>query len=339
MFRLRTAVRFAGIALLPLACAACADSEDPAEPGPTAHVIVGTPPPVVATPVDDAAFEGGQGQAGTPAQVSLDWLGQPVDVPPLPAFATPAADQGLAAAVQAALAGAQGRVSVVVHNLEDGRSAAVADREVYYAASTFKLGILYEVFRQRDAGLLDFATVVTLEQKYADNDLGTLELLDLKAGDTLTIGDAVRAMIIVSDTPTAVLLQDTVGGQTADATLRSLGIEDTSFNNRELPATAADMTVLLEAIAGGSGVSGDARFQMLQLLLQEGYKDGVAAGVPEGTTVAHKTGSYAYATHDIALVWGPAGPYTITVMTDQPNNWPLIAQVSRAVWDYFAANP
>ncbi len=325
--------------LLPLAGAACASAEDRAEPGPTVQIIVGTPPPVVATPVEDAAFDEGQGQGGTPALVSLDWLGQPVDVPPLPAFAAPAADQGLGAAVQAALAGVQGQVSVVVHNLEDGRSAAVADREVYYAASTFKLGILYEVFRQRDSGLLDFATVVTLEQKYADNDLGTLELLDLKAGDTLTIGDAVRAMIIVSDTPTAVLLQDTVGGQTADATLRNLGIEDTSFNNRELPATAADMSVLLEAIVGGTGVSGDARFQMLQLLLQEGYKDGVAAGVPEGTAVAHKTGSYAYATHDVALVWGPAGPYTITVLTDQPNNWPLIAQVSRAVWDYFTANP
>jgi beta-lactamase class A len=308
-----------------------------AEPEPTAQLLVGTPPPVVATPLDDEAFEGEQGQSDPPAHVSLDWLGQAVDVPPLPAFAAPVDDQGLAAAVQAGLAGAQGLVSVVVHNLEDGRHAAINERQVYYAASTFKLGILYEVYRQRDAGLLDLATVVTLEQKYADNDLGTLELLDLKAGDTLTIADAVRAMIIVSDTPTAVLLQDTVGGQTADATLRSLGIEDTSFNNRELPATARDMTVLLEAIVGGAGVSGDSRFQMLQLLLQEGYKDGIAAGVPEGTAVAHKTGSYAYATHDVALVWGPAGPYAITVMTDQPNNWPLIAQVSRAVWDYFTA--
>ena len=78
---------------------------------------------------------------------------------------------------------------------------------------------------------------------------------------------------------------------------------------------------------------------MLQLLLQEGYKDGVAAGVPEGTAIAHKTGSYSDATHDVALVWGPGGPYIISVMSDQPNNWPLIAEVSRTVWDYFAANP
>jgi beta-lactamase class A len=135
-------------------------------------------------------------------------------------------------------------------------------------------------------------------------------------------------MIIVSDTPSAVLLQDTLGGQTADATLRSLGIEDTSFNNRSLPATAADMSTLMEAVAAGAGVSGESKLRMLQLLLQEGYKDGVAAGLPEGTAIAHKTGSYSDATHDVAVVWGPGGPYIISVMSDQPNNWPLIAEVS-----------
>ena len=89
VFSFRTAfLPIAAVMLLvPLAGAACASAEDPAEPEPTAQLLVGTPPPVVATPVDDAAFEGGQEQDGTPAQVSLDWLGQPVEVPPLPAFA------------------------------------------------------------------------------------------------------------------------------------------------------------------------------------------------------------------------------------------------------------
>ena len=328
----------AGILLAGVACGG-GEKEQQASPEPTVQLLVGTPPPVVATPLDDTALEGDQDQDPAPALVALDWLEQPVEVPPLPAFAPASDDAQLLDALHGALAEAEGRVSVVVRNLEDGRYAAVSSTEVYYAASLFKLGILFEAFRQADAGVLDFGRIVTLEQKYADNDLGTLELLGLHAGDTLTVADAVRAMIIVSDTPSAVLLQDTVGGQTADATLRSLGIEDTSFNNRSLPATAADMSTLMEAVAAGAGVSGESKLRMLQLLLQEGYKDGVAAGLPEGTAIAHKTGSYSDATHDVALVWGPGGPYIISVMTDQPNNWPLIAKVSRAVWDYFAANP
>ena len=340
MYSIR-ALPVALLAVVPLVvlAVACGSGEKELPPEPTPQLLVGTPPPVVSTPAAEAASEGEQ--QGKPAgqQVSLDWLLQPGDPPALPAIASPVEDAGLTAAVESALDEVIGRASVVVHNLLDGRSAAVNERAVYYAASTFKLGILYEAFRQRDMGLLDLGRVLTLEQKYADEDLGTLQLLNLHAGDSLTVLDAVRAMIIVSDTPCAVLMQDTVGGQTADATLRELGIVDTSFNNRELPATAADMATLLEAIAAGTGVSAQSRIEMLSLLLQESYKDGVEGGVPEGTAVAHKTGSYSNATHDVALVWGPAGPYVIAVMTDQQSNWPLIAGVSKAVWDYFTANP
>ncbi|TMF06923.1 MAG: serine hydrolase, partial [Chloroflexi bacterium] len=53
----------------------------------------------------------------------------------------------------------------------------------------------------------------------------------------------------------------------------------------------------------------------------------------------HKTGSYSDATHDVALVWGPKGPYVIAVLTDRSYDWDAIREVSRAVWDYFAAQP
>jgi len=78
---------------------------------------------------------------------------------------------------------------------------------------------------------------------------------------------------------------------------------------------------------------------MLSLMQQEWFDDGVPAGVPDGTAVSHKTGSYADATHDVALVWGPAGPYIIAVLTDRSYDWGAIREVSRAVSDYFAINP
>ena len=48
---------------------------------------------------------------------------------------------------------------------------------------------------------------LTLEKKYAEQDLGTLDSLGLIEGDMVTVADAVRAMIVVSDTPTAVLMK------------------------------------------------------------------------------------------------------------------------------------
>lgn len=326
-----------GVVLLSLlaACSAASDS-------PPASVVLGTPAPTLAPPATVVPATAPPMPAPTrePVLVSLSWLGHDVQVPGLPAVFAPASpDPALQAAVEQTIAGAQGSVSVVVHNLADGRGAAVDGSHVYYAASTYKMAVLYEAFRQIDSGEQDLSRVLTLEQKYADDDLGTMESLGLHPGDTLTMADALRAMIVVSDTPTAALLQDTVGPARIDETLRGLGINDTSFNEHDLPATAHDMARLLEAIAAGEGVSESSREAMMALLLQEEIADGVLSGVPDGTAVAHKTGSYGDATHDIALVWGPAGPYIIAVMTDQQGNWGVISAVSSAVWQYFAAHP
>jgi beta-lactamase class A len=276
-----------------------------------------------------------------PVVVSLDWLDAAPPVPELPsAFAQRAEDGGLKAAIEATLAGREGSYSVVVHNLASGRYAAVNEGKVYYAASLFKLELLLEAYRQRDARELDFTELLTVEKKYVEYDLKTLEALGILENDQVSMQDAMRAMAIASDTPTAVLVQDTLNAARVDQTLASLGLTDTKNANRALPTTARDMARLLTAIAAGeAGVSEASRAEMLSLLQQEWFDDGIPAGVPGGTPVAHKTGSYSDATHDVALVWGPAGPYVIAVLTDRSYDWTAIREISRAVWEYFAANP
>jgi beta-lactamase class A len=277
----------------------------------------------------------------SPMVVSLAWLDGAPPVPELPsAFAPRAEDGGLKAAIELVLAGREGSYSVVVHNVANGRSAAINDGQVYYAASLFKLELLLETYRQREAGELDFAELLTVDKKYVEYDLKTLEALGILEGDQVSLHDAVRAMAIASDTPTAVLMQDRLNAARVDETLGSLGLTDTENANRDLPTTARDMARLLTAIAAGEGgVSEASRTEMLSLLQQEWFDDGVPAGVPEGALVAHKTGSYTDATHDVALVWGPTGPYVIAVLTDRSHDWTAIREVSRAVWEYFAANP
>ena len=328
------------LALALTSCGGGAESKPP-------DVLIGVLPtptggPQSSTPVVAGALSTPEATPPTrlPTVVSLAWLDSGVPSPELPSFAAPVDDAGLRAAIETSLAGREGAYSVVVHNLADGRYAAINEGKVYYAASLYKLEQLIEAYRQRDAGELDFARLLTLERKYIELDLETLELLGLLEGDMVSVHDAVRAMTIVSDTPTAALLQDTLNPVRVDQTLRSLGLSETENANRDLPTSARDMARLLAAIAAGEGgVTEASRVEMLSLLRQEGYREGVVAGVPAGTPVAHKTGSYTDATHDVALVWGPAGPYVIAVLTDRSYNWEPIREISRAVWEYFAANP
>jgi beta-lactamase class A len=275
-----------------------------------------------------------------PEVKSLAYLSAEVEVPDLPAaFAPPRDDAALAALVRSTLSGFEGEYSVVVRNLEDGRSASLNAGRVYYAASLFKLALLLEAYRQRDAGELDFAELLTLEEKYVEYDLNTLEDLGLEEGDMLTLADALKAMVIVSDTPTAVMVQDQVNPWRVDQTLKSLGINDMSVTTYDLPTTAGDMALLMAAVAAGEGVTEESRREMLALLLQESIRDGIPSGVPPNSAVAHKSGNFTDATHDVALVWGPGGPYVIAVLSDRSWDSRPIAAVSRAVWDYFAAHP
>lgn len=325
------------MAVLVFACACSGSSRPSGSPAPVAVTVTAgsAAQPEAAQPPAAPSTE----PSRPPARVSLEWLDGDGVVPDLPfPFAVPVGDAGLAAAIEGALAAVDGDVSVVVHNLADGRWAAYNEAHVYYAASTYKMSLLFEAYRQVDAGERALSDLLTLDEKYAEYDLGTLDYLGLHAGDTLTLEDALRAMIVVSDTPTAVLLQDTLGAARVDATLRSLGLTGTEFDNRDLPATAADMARLLEAIAAGEGVGESSRLAMLSLLMQEEVAGGVLSAVPPGTPVAHKTGNLGTNNHDIALVWGPAGPYIIAVMTDTGLGWDPVVAVASATWQYFDQN-
>jgi beta-lactamase class A len=112
-----------------------------------------------------------------------------------------------------------------------------------------------------------------------------------------------------------------------------------SVTTRDLPTTAADMAALFEAIATGAGVTEASRVEMLTWLSQEWFWSGVVAGIPSGTAFAHKSGAFTDATHDVAIVEGPSGPYLIAVLSDNSAEWEPLAAVSTAVWQYFAANP
>ena len=341
-----------GLVVVPLLCllsaVACGGSDGAVQPTvsisprpePTVTPTERPRPTPSAAPATAVVVPTGLPTVSLPEVRSLEHLSADMAVPELPAtFAPQSEDPALDALIRTTLSGYEGTYSVVVRNLGDGRSASLNEGEVYYAASLFKLAVLLEAYRQRDGGEIDFSQLLTLDEEYAGYDLGTLEFLELEVGDMLTLADALRAMIIVSDTPTAVMVQDVVNPWRVDQTLRSLGLNDMSVMSTDLPTTARDMALLMEAVATGQGVTAESRNEMLALLLQEWIRGGIPSGVPGNSAVAHKTGNLTNATHDVALVWGPAGPYVIAVLSDRSWDWEPTVAVSRAVWDYFAANP
>jgi beta-lactamase class A len=114
------------------------------------------------------------------------------------------------------------------------------------------------------------------------------------------------------------------------------GVEDNvayraGMNNT---TTARALLVLLEAIATGKAVSPDASRQMVAVLERQHFSDGIPAGLPPGTVVAHKTGSITRIQHDAAIVFGDR-PYVLVVLVrgidDEKQGNALIADIARAI--------
>lgn len=261
-----------------------------------------------------------------------------------PAFVTPAAstrassgreDAALVRVIEEALGEDKDGASVVVKRLTDGATASWNPDRVHYAASLYKLTVLYEAFRQRKLGTLSFERTVPVTGAYLDQDLGTLARLERAPNGDLAIAEAVRGMVSLSDNTSATILLDLLGHRNIDATMQALGLTATSVNTTELPTTAADMARVMEAVVRGEGLDAGSAQEMLAMLLAQETRAGIPRGVPSGVAVGNKTGTWPGSTHDVAVVLAPSGAYVIAVLTDGSWDWNPITRVSRAVYEYW----
>ena len=224
------------------------------------------------------------------------------------------ADPALEQVILAALPSDAASYGIVVKNLASGESAFVNADKVFVSASLYKLAVMYEAFRQREAGVFPFSASVRAQ---------------------------LSAMIVYSDNDAAWALFGQLGISRINATMRDLGFPHTIIND-PTTTTARETARLLEMIYRGEAVDAESSREMLDLLLQQQIKDRLPALLPPGTAVAHKTGNLDSYVHDAGIVYAPSGPYVIVVLTSNSYSWGVssssIARLSRIVYDYFEAS-
>jgi beta-lactamase class A len=94
------------------------------------------------------------------------------------------------------------------------------------------------------------------------------------------------------------------------------------------------MATLMAAIARGQAVSSTASAEMEGLLLRQQIRDRIPAGVPADVAVGNKTGNQPDATHDVAIVYAPAGTYVVAVLSDLPWTSAPIVELARRIHAY-----
>lgn len=245
-------------------------------------------------------------------------------------------DPRLAAALDAAFAGVDGRIAVAVKDLGTGRGALLAPQSEMPSASLFKLPVLYSVFA---AGLpLDQELLITDQIKSFD--LGTLEL---GTGESLTVAEAVERMVTISDNSSAILLANRVTSARIDSDIAALGMATTHYRADRLTTSAGDTLALLERLARGQAVSPAASADMVHVLLRQRVNDRLPRLLPSAARVAHKTGNLPGVVNDVGIVYGPSSTVIVAALiadtSDDTAATDAIAHAALAAYSYAEAQP
>lgn len=266
--------------------------------------------------------------------------------------------QGLDASLTA-LIGASGatRVAVSAGRIGAARSMERLPHAVFHAASTMKVAVLLEVYRRAwngEGSLEDRVVVRNAFRSVADGSPYRLDAADDseaglydRVGQELTVRELAWLMVTVSSNLATNLLVDRFGAGAVQATIDRLGIEGirvlrgvedgpafaAGINNT---VTAAGLARLLELIATGTAAPPAACAAMVEVLGAQAFNDGIPAGLPAGTRVAHKTGSITRLYHDAGVAYPPDGePFVLVVLTeglDEVRAAPaLVASIGREV--------
>ncbi len=240
---------------------------------------------------------------------------------------------------------APGHVALEVKDLATGYATSVNPYANMPAASTIKIPVMVEVFRQMAAGAFDLNRVLHLQP--SDRDWGWGDLANARTGTARTVNQLLRVMIEQSDNTATNMLIRLVGRGHINRTMAEFGLETTRLGDyirsdgdiRTLRSSPHDMTWLLESIARAQLVDEWSSREMLAILTGQTHNGLIPAPLPKGLSIAHKTGTLHDTLNDVGIVYLRGEPYVIAVMTTHLPSLALgrgfIRHVSRLTYSAF----
>jgi beta-lactamase class A len=256
-----------------------------------------------------------------------------------------APDSELQAIIEEVVSELPGTWGVAVKKLDTGQYASYNGDVQQVSASLYKMWVLCELYRQAKEGIvsLDQSVTVTSEDAYYDALIGELRL---PAGNVITLWQAARLMVQVSDNTSAALLVRVLGPNSINRHMKELGLNDSILDwdgAGDNLTTPLDMLKVFEMIATSAMVDQESSGEMIELMLGQQINNLLPPGLPDGTDFAHKTGALDKLLHDAGIVYSPSGPYVIIAMASEMDdfgtawrNWPLL---SERVYSYFNERP
>ena len=241
-----------------------------------------------------------------------------------------------------------GVMGVAIVDLTDGHRYLLHADDVFPQASSIKICVLAELYRQAQQGKLKLTDLYTVNagDLVQDSDI----MGGLTPGVTrVTLRDLATMMVAVSDNSATNVLIDRVGMNNVNSFLTSQGLTQTRLRRkmmdvkaaaegRENVSTPSEMAKLLQSLYQGQILNKEMTDGFFKVLST--HKDSwIPRNLPEGLKIADKPGSLEGVRNDSGVVFVDNRPYVICVMTtylrNERDGEEAISSVSLAAWRMF----
>ena len=241
-----------------------------------------------------------------------------------------------------------GVLGVAIEDLTSGQTLFLLPDEVFPQASSIKVAVLAELYRQAQQGKLKLTDTYVVQKSdlVPDSDI----MGGLTPGVTrITRRDLATMMVAVSDNSAANVLIDGIGMDNVNALMDSLGLTHTRLRRkmmdlkaagegRENISTPREMMTLLDALYRGKVLNKEMTDDFFTLLSTHKITS-MRRYLPEGLRVANKDGELEGVRNDSGVIWVENRPYILCVMAtylrNERDGEDAISRISLAAYRMF----
>jgi beta-lactamase class A len=253
----------------------------------------------------------------------------------------------LQARAQAADARLDGVLGVYVEDIASGATVALHADEAFPTASSIKLAVLYELYRQAEEGRIDLGEVT---KPPAARVRGGGVLQELGPRVSLTWRDIAVLMIGWSDNEATNVLVHRVGMDAVNRRLDALGLPRTRLRRQMMDLEAArrgdenvstprELARLAAIVARGDGLDPGRAKDLLSVASVADEGSHFRRGLPDGVRAVSKPGALEGVRCEAAWVDVPGRAYTAAIMTSylrrEADGEAVIADLSAAIYGTF----
>jgi beta-lactamase class A len=232
-------------------------------------------------------------------------------------------------------------IAVYIRDLNNGPWIGLGEKKNFSPGSLLKVPIMIAYFRlaQGDPGIL--SKTITYSDRI-DNPFQPHTPDSLKVGNSYTVEELIRRMIIDSDNVAKELLLKNIDGDDLLRVHRELHLDIPDVRKPADFISLKDYAAFFRILYNATYLNSDMSEKALKLLTETTFKNGIAAGVPADIEIAHKYGIWrpegnSIQLHDCGIVYYPHAPYLLFVMTkgtDLETLEKIAKDISRIVYEH-----